>query len=47
MESKAMQEKDWVWEKTKLQLNQIDSEEDFSAQVDVIRRDSIFFTLIL
>jgi len=41
-----MQEKDWVWEKTKLQLNQINSKEDVTAQVNVTRRHSRFFTLI-
>jgi cell division septation protein DedD len=41
-----MQEMDWVREKTRLQLNQIDSKGDVTAQVNVTHRHSKFFTLI-
>ena len=41
-----MQEKDWVREKTRHQLNLIGSKEDVTAQVNVTNRLSKFFTLI-
>jgi len=41
-----MQEMDWVRENTRLQLNQIDSKGDVTAQVNVNHRHSKFFTLI-